>query len=213
MAGASRFGKLLPWRKFRAVAPGQNMAQVLPPQVFQEVVVINQHIPKALAFRRHQQRRGAVMPPQQVAVPFLQGKKAVNGRANLAAHIPVVQRRCQHDYIALPDSRINFVHIIVLNTGTFPAAVSAKAAFAAVNIHGVQEKLLHRVPRFFRPVGERPYQGGGISVSSGTSVQYHNLFAHSCSSSFSRFSELTSPAADIIIITRIRQTASTHIKV
>lgn len=77
MAGASRFGKLLPWRKFRAVAPGQNMAQVLPPQVFQEVVVINQHIPKALAFRRHQQRRGAVMPPQQVAVPFLQGKQAV----------------------------------------------------------------------------------------------------------------------------------------
>ena len=53
------------------------MAQVLPPQVFREVVVINQHIPKALAFRRHQQRRGAVMPPQQVAVPFLQGKQAV----------------------------------------------------------------------------------------------------------------------------------------
>lgn len=41
------------------------------------MVVIGQHIPKALAFRRHSQRRGAVMPPQQIAVPFLQGKQAV----------------------------------------------------------------------------------------------------------------------------------------
>ena len=42
------------------------------------------------------------MAPQQVAVPFLQGKETVNSRADLAAHIPVVQGRCQYDYTVFP---------------------------------------------------------------------------------------------------------------
>ena len=32
--------------------------------------------------------------------------------------IPVIERTCQHDHIALPHRRINFVHVIPLDTGT-----------------------------------------------------------------------------------------------
>ena len=90
------------------------------------------------------------MSPEQISIPLLQGKEPVHGGSDLAAHIPVIQRRCHDDYITFLHRRINFAHVILLDTETFAAAVAAKTAFTAVNIHAVKEKLRHSISGAFR---------------------------------------------------------------
>ena len=46
--------------------------------------------------------------------------------------------------------RIDLIHVIFLNTGTFSAAVSAETASTAMNLHSAQKKFRHRVARTFR---------------------------------------------------------------
>lgn len=65
------------------------------------------------------------MTAQEIFVAFFQREEPVNSRADLAAHIPIIQWSRLHDHIALPDCRIDLVHIIILDAGTFPAAVTA----------------------------------------------------------------------------------------
>lgn len=107
------------------------------------------------------------MSPKQIAVVFLQGKEAVHGRSQLAAQIPVIQRRGQHHHVALPHSRINPVHIIPLDAGALPAAVASKTPSAAMDAQAAQEKFRNSMSRAFRTLREFLNQHGGVSVSPG----------------------------------------------
>lgn len=55
------------------VAAGQHMAKIVPAQVLGQVVIILQHIAKAIALGGHQKRRGAIVTAQQVALSMASG--------------------------------------------------------------------------------------------------------------------------------------------
>ena len=72
----------------------------------------------------------------------------------------------------------NRIHIVPLHTGAVPAAVAAEAALAAVDVHAVQKELGHGMARLLRAPGELPHQGGGVALTPGAAVEYHNVLAH-----------------------------------
>lgn len=49
------------------------MAKIVPAQVLGQVVIILQHIAKAIALGGHQKRRGAIVTAQQVALRMASG--------------------------------------------------------------------------------------------------------------------------------------------
>jgi hypothetical protein len=182
----NRFPKFISGRYFGfsldisyvSVSTGKNMAEIIPVQMLHQVMIVQKNIIKTAALRSHQQRRSPAVSPQKIAVPLFQSKQAVNRSSDLTAHVPVIERTCQHDHIALPRRRVNFIHVIPLDTGTFSAAMSAKAAFAAVNIHSVQEKFCYSMTGTFRAVGKRFDQRGGVSFSAGTAIENDNFLGH-----------------------------------
>ena len=77
-----------------------------------------------------------------------------------------------------PPHWINFVHVIPLDTGILSAATSAKAAFAAVNIHSVQEKFCYSMTGTLCAVGKRFDQRGGVSFFAGTAIENNDFLGH-----------------------------------
>ena len=127
------------------------------------------------------------MPSEKIIISFLKRKQTVNSSSDLTAHIPIIKWCRQYEYIAIFHGRINFAHIIPLDTRTLLAAVSAKAASTAVNIHTVQKELCHGVSSDFRTLGKGFHKGRCISVFPWTAVEYYNFFAHTDHSVPSRF--------------------------
>ena len=130
------------------------MAEISPAQVLGQMFVVKDHILKSMAFCSHQKGAGSPLSPEEIAVPLFQREQPIDGRSDLAAHIPIIQRRGGRNNIAFFHRRINFVHIIFLDAGTFPAAMSAETAFTAMNIHAVEEKFRHSVAGAFRTFPE-----------------------------------------------------------
>lgn len=64
-----------------------------------------------------------------------QCKQAISCRAELATHIPVIQRESKNNYITSPYGRLDSIHIVLLYTGAGTSTVSAEAAFTAVGVH------------------------------------------------------------------------------
>ena len=110
------------------------------------------------------------MSPEEITVAFFQGEETVDGGADLPTHIPVVKRACEDDHVAVPYCRINLIHIILLDAGTCFAAVASETAFAAVDIHAVQEEFGYSVASTLSAFGERFDQGGSVAGFAGTSV-------------------------------------------
>ena len=119
------------------VSSGQYVAQILPPQVFHQMVVIENDIIKAVSFRCHQKRGGSAVSTKQISVAFFQGEETVHGSTELTAHVPVIERGSQHNHITFLYGGIDLIHIILLDAGTFLAAVTAEASAASVDIHPV----------------------------------------------------------------------------
>lgn len=142
------------------------------------MVVVGEDVCKVVSFGGHEQGAGSVMASEQVAVAFFQGKQAVNGGSDLAAHVPIVQWGGEDDDVAGPDGGIDFVHVVLLDAGAGFAAMAAKAAFAAVDGQGIQEKFGDGVAGFFSSLGEGFYQGRGVASFSGTAVQDDDFFVH-----------------------------------
>ena len=172
------FAKLIGLLEFRFafdvthihIASGQNMAKVFPMQVFHQVIIIEDGIIKVVTFSRHQKSGRFPVPAQQIFTAFFQGKQTIKGGTQLPAHGPVIQRACKNNYIAIPNCRINPVHIILLDTGALPVTVSAKASFASVNIHFIQKELRYGMACTFCPFSKRCYQSRGITAFTGTSI-------------------------------------------
>lgn len=139
-------------------------------QVFHQVIIIEDGIIKAVTFSRHQKSGRFPVPAQQIFTAFFQGKQTIKGGTQLPAHGPVIQRACKNNYIAIPNCRINPVHIILLDTGALPVTVSAKASFASVNIHFIQKELRYGMACTFCPFSKRCYQSRGITAFTGTSI-------------------------------------------
>ena len=99
------------------------------------------------------------MSPEQISIVLLQRKKTVHGCSKLAAQVPVIQRRCQYDHIALPHRRIDLIHVVSLDTGTFFCTVSTEAALTAVDIHIAQKEFPDDMPGLFRTLCKGAYQG------------------------------------------------------
>ena len=158
------FGSIL------TAAAGQNMAQIGPVQVLHQVLIIGQYISKPMALGRHQQRTGPIVSTQQVAIVFFQSKQPVHSGAQLAAEIPIIQRRGQHNHITGAYGWIDPVHIIFLDTGTGTTAVAAETAFTPVDLHITQEKFRNGVSGLTGALGEFLYQCGGVSVFSRAAV-------------------------------------------
>jgi hypothetical protein len=56
--------------------------------------------------------------------------------------------------------------------------MSAKAAFAAVDAHAIQEKFCYSMADALRAIGKRFNQCGGVSVSAGTAIENDNFLGH-----------------------------------
>ena len=152
------------------ISAGENVTEIFPAQMLHQMIVIQHRIRKSISLRRHEKRGSPVMAPQEISVSFLQGKQPVTRRPELAAQVPILQRRRQHHHIALLHSRVNPGHIILLHTGTFPAAVSSETSLASVDLHPIQEEFRDRVSRALGPFGKCLYQQRGISFLPGTTI-------------------------------------------
>ena len=115
------------------------------------MIIVEDNIFKPVALRRHKQGRSSAVAPKQIAVTLLQGEQAVDCGPELTAHVPIVERRCQHDHIALLHGWIDLSHIVLLNAGTFLAAMAAKAALTAVDVHAVQKNSVTVWPALSAP--------------------------------------------------------------
>ena len=134
------------------------------------MITIGQNVLKAIAFSRHQKRTASIMPPEQVAVTFLQCKQTINCRSDLPAHVPVIQGCCKDDYITFLHSGINLRHIIFLDAGTLTAAVPTKTALATVDVHFIKKELSHGISSTLRTFCKLLNQCGSVPVSAGASV-------------------------------------------
>lgn len=141
------------------ISARQHMTQFFPPQMLHQMVIVKDSVIKAISFRCHQKSGGFSISSEEITISFFESKQTVKSRPELSAHRPIVQRTGQYDHIAFFDSGINLSHIILLDTGTFFAAVAAKTAFTSVNVHSVQKKFGHH-----RPVSRL---SPGTSVTSG----------------------------------------------
>ena len=103
------FRRYLRYRRFRTA---RNVTEVLPFQMFRQMIVIKKNVFESAAFSGHQKRGGSAVTTEEIAVAFFDGEQTVNSRSELTAHIPVIQRRGEHDDIALFDGRIDFIHIV-----------------------------------------------------------------------------------------------------
>ena len=135
-------------------AAAKDFSEVSPLQMLHQVVVVKRRIIKAAAFCGHQQCGLAVVSPEEILTAFFQRKQAVNGGSELTAHVPVIERGCQYDYIAVLHRRINTVHVIPLHAGAILTAAAAKAALAAVNIHIAQKELGYGMANAFRALSK-----------------------------------------------------------
>ena len=153
------------------------------------------------------------MTSQEISIPFFQRKQPVNSRADLAAHIPIIQWRCQYNHITRPDCRINLVHIIFLDAWAFPPAVTAKAPLTPMNIHPGKEKLCHRMSGFLRSFRKFFHSSCCITVLARTAIQYYYFLTHNHSpfilNFFCKFRCLTA-AVRLINITSVQHTRYQH---
>ena len=150
---ANRFPKLVSLPKFRfavditdiAISAGKDVAEIFPFEMFHQMVIVEKDIFKSISFRGHQKRGCTSVSSEKVALPFFQGKQTVHSGPKLAAHVPVIQWRSQYDHITVPDSRIDLIHIVLLNTRTVLAAVPAKTAPASMDVHAPKKEFGDRV--------------------------------------------------------------------
>ena len=164
-------------------AAGEDVAEIGPAEVLTEVIIICQHVVKTVALGGHEQDRAAAVAAQQVAVVLLQREQTVDGGAQLAAEVPVIERAGQDDYVAAAHGGVNFVHVVALHTGVLAGAVPAEAAETAVDIHAVKMEFLHLAADAARTFGKGAYQRGRASGTPGGAVEYHYASGHGVRSS------------------------------
>src|SRR5699024_3303211 len=147
------FSKLVSLLQFRlaiditdiTISAGKNVAEIFPFEMFHQMVVVEKDIFKSISFRGHQKRGCTSVSSEKVALPFFQGKQTFHSGPKLSANVPVIQWRSQYDHITVPDSRIDLIHIVLLNTRTVLAAVPAKTAPASMDVHAPKKEFGDRV--------------------------------------------------------------------
>ena len=118
------------------------------------------------------------MRSHPVRIGFGDREQTIENTFQLTGKRPVVHRRREYHNIGAPVHRINFLHIILLNTGGIRIFSAAETPSAAVNRHSVQIKPADRVSTGFRPPGELPDQRRRVAVQTRASIENQNSFAH-----------------------------------
>jgi len=92
-----------------AVSAGEDIAQVFPPEMLHQVVIVGKDILKVASLRGHQQGGRPVVATEQIAVALLQGKQAVL----------MIMRAELKEYQAVEAAAMNFVKSVAEGNSTY----------------------------------------------------------------------------------------------
>ena len=160
----------LPWMSPTSILPPPKHGQGFSMQVFHQVVIIEDGILKAMAFSRHQKSGRFPVSAKQVAASLFQSKQTIQGGAQLPAHGPVIQRTGKNDHIAVPNCRIDLVHIVPAGHRGNPGHCARQSTLCIREYSFYPNKIPLRYGLHFPPLSEHVYQGRGVAVFTGASI-------------------------------------------
>ena len=115
-------------------AAAEDLAAVLPSEVRDEFVIVVDDLVKPVALRRHEER--ALLDGVPVAwIALGDGEQTVEGRPQLTAKVPVVQRGGEDDHVRGLVRRIDQIHPVPLHTWVVGVLASAEASETTVDPH------------------------------------------------------------------------------